>query len=175
VRCALDIDDFCNAFSEEQKAKGVDFGITRIGVHTGVAVVGNFGSSARFNYTAQGDAVNTASRLEGLNKHFGTQINVSGATREQCEGIAFRPVASVVLKGKTLPIEVWEPLHEGVVSEGYLERYKEAFDLLEQEKPEALALFEALSKEVPGDPCVAMYVERLREGVFGTDVMMKEK
>ena len=102
VLCALEVDDFCNAFSEENKAKGIDFGITRIGVHTGVAVVGNFGSSARFNYTAQGDAVNTASRLEGLNKHFGTHISVSGATRAQCEGIQFRPLASVVLKGKTL-------------------------------------------------------------------------
>jgi class 3 adenylate cyclase len=175
VQCALEVDDFCNAFSEENKAKGIDFGITRIGVHTGIAVVGNFGSSARFNYTAQGDAVNTASRLEGLNKHFGTHISVSGATREQCEGITFRPLASVVLKGKTTPIEVWEPLHEGTASEGYLQRYKEAFDTLEQEKPEALALFEALSKEAPGDPCVAMYLERVREGVFGTDVTMKEK
>lgn len=175
VQSALEIDDFCNKFSEEQKANGIDFGITRVGVHTGVAVVGNFGSSARFNYTAQGDAVNTASRLEGLNKHFGTHINVSGATREQCEGIVFRPVASVVLKGKTLPIEVWEPLHEGTASEDYLNRYKQAFDALEQEKPEALALFEALSKEAPDDSCVALYVERLREGVTGTDVMMKEK
>jgi adenylate cyclase len=175
VQSALEIDDFCSAFSEEQKAKGIDFGITRIGIHTGIAVVGNFGSSARFNYTAQGDAVNPASRLEGLNKHFGTHINVSGATRDQCEGIVFRPVASVVLKGKTLPIEVWEPLHERAVQDGYLERYKEAFDSLEQQKPEALALFEALRKEAPDDTCVAMYVERLREGVSGTAVQMKEK
>lgn len=175
VKCALDIDVFCNAFSEQQKAKNVDFGITRIGVHTGVAVVGNFGSSARFNYTAQGDAVNTASRLEGLNKYFGTHISVSGATREQCEGMTFRPVASVVLKGKTAPVEVWEPLQDGAVAQGYIDRYKEAFEALEQEKPEALALFEALSKEAPDDPCVALYVERLREGVLGTDVHMKEK
>jgi adenylate cyclase len=175
VKCALDIDTFCNKFSEENKAKGIDFGITRIGVHTGVAVVGNFGSSIRFNYTAQGDAVNTASRLEGLNKHFGTHISVSGATRAQCDGITFRPLASVVLKGKTTPIEVWEPLHEGAAEKGYLQRYREAFEALEQEKPEALALFEALGKEAPEDPCVALYVERLREGISGTDVLMKEK
>lgn len=175
VKCALDIDVFCNAFSEQQKAKNIDFGITRIGVHTGVAVVGNFGSSARFNYTAQGDAVNTASRLEGLNKYFGTHISVSGATREQCDGMAFRPVASVVLKGKTAPVEVWEPLQDGAVAQGYIDRYKEAFEALEQEKPEALALFEALSKEAPDDPCVALYVERLRDGVLGSDVQMKEK
>jgi class 3 adenylate cyclase len=173
VHCALDIDDFCNAFSVEQKAKGIDFGITRIGVHTGIAVVGNFGSSARFNYTAQGDAVNTASRLEGLNKHFGTHISVSGATRDGCDGIVFRPLASVVLKGKTVPIEVWEPLHEDAPAQGYLQRYKDAFDALE--RPEALAMFEALRKEAPDDPCVAMYVERLRNGEFGADVLMKEK
>ncbi|MGA9795879.1 MAG: adenylate/guanylate cyclase domain-containing protein [Rhizomicrobium sp.] len=175
VKCALEIDVFCDRFSAEQKAKNIDFGITRIGVHTGVAVVGNFGSSARFNYTAQGDAVNTASRLEGLNKYFGTHISVSGATREQCNGMAFRPVASVVLKGKTAPVDVWEPLQDGAATPGYLARYREAFEALEQEKPQALALFEALGKEAPEDPCVALYVERLRKGIMGTDVQMKEK
>ncbi len=100
VHAALEIDRFCQEFHEAQVRAGIPFGITRIGVHTGTAVIGNFGSMARFTYTAQGDAVNTASRLEALNKHFGTRISVSEATVALCKTVRFRPIASVVLKGK---------------------------------------------------------------------------
>src|SRR6202040_13660 len=81
VRCALEIDRFAQDFRAEQAKNGIIFGTTRIGVNTGAAVVGNFGSRLRFEYTAQGDAVNTASRLEGANKYLGTRICVAGSTR----------------------------------------------------------------------------------------------
>src|SRR5262249_33575054 len=100
VRCAMDMERFATAFAAEQKALGLPFGITRIGVHTGVAVIGNFGSSTRFNYTATGDAVNLASRLEGLNKHFHTRLMVSDSTVALCPSIDFRPIADVTVKGK---------------------------------------------------------------------------
>jgi adenylate cyclase len=175
VRCALEIDTVAQAFSQEQKAAGIGFGHTRIGIHTGPAVIGNFGSSTRFNYTAQGDAVNVASRLEALNKHFGTRLCVSGATRELCKQTAFRPIASVVLKGKTVPVEVWEPLHDGAKSEEFLTRYGDAFDKLEREPEAALPLFETLAGETPDDPCVKLHVERLRRGTHGSGVVMVEK
>jgi class 3 adenylate cyclase len=63
VRCALDLDRYAEKFRAEQNAAGVPFGVTRIGVHSGMATVGNFGSHDRMEYTALGDAVNTASRL----------------------------------------------------------------------------------------------------------------
>jgi class 3 adenylate cyclase len=175
VRCALEIDRAAEAFREVQNAHGIALGHTRIGIHTGPAVIGNFGSSTRFNYTAQGDAVNVASRLEALNKHLGTRICASGATRELCKDTAFRPIASVVLKGKTVPVEVWEPLHEGEKSDQFLERYRDAFDRLEQEPDEALPLFETLARETPDDPCVKLHVERLRHGSHGSGVVMVEK
>jgi class 3 adenylate cyclase len=175
VKCGLEIDAWSEAQRAEQAAKGQPFGITRIGIHTGTAVVGNFGSSARFNYTAQGDAVNTASRLEGLNKKFGTRICVSGATKELCKSIAFRPIGSVVLKGKTGAIEVWQPLHDGEKAEGFLERYRMAYIKLEQDSPEAQSLFDALHDEAPDDPCVALHAQRLRHGDRGTAMAMTEK
>jgi len=167
VRCALEIDRFAEAFRIEQNAKGVPFGLTRIGINTGSAVVGNFGSRARSSYTATGDAVNTAARLEGINKTLGTRLCVAQSTRELCTTIAFRPVGAVVVKGKSAAVEVWEPLHEDKVEKPFLKRYYEAFARLETLAPEALDLFQALHDENPNDPCVAMHLRRLRRGVSG--------
>jgi class 3 adenylate cyclase/CHASE2 domain-containing sensor protein len=175
VRCAMEIDKFCESFRKEQNAAGIPLGITRIGVHTGTAVIGNFGSSSRFNYTAQGDAVNTAARLEGLNKEFGTHICVSGSTKILCDGIEFRPIGSVVLKGKAQSVEVWEPLHPGAMTPGQLERYREAFSRLHDPSGEALELLEALATELPDDPCVRHHVRHLRKGLRGMDLVMTEK
>jgi adenylate cyclase len=175
VRCALEIDDFCDKYHKEQNAAGIDFGLTRIGVHTGVAVVGNFGSSKRKSYTAQGDAVNTAARLEGLNKHIGTRICVSGETKLHCPNIAFRPIGSVVLKGKEHAINVWEPLHEGVVTPSQLEQYNTAYASLYDPAGQALALFVALAVERPEDPCIQFHLRRLRDGIRGVQLTMAEK
>jgi adenylate cyclase len=175
VKCALEMDRFSSAFSQEQNARGVPFGHTRIGIHTGTAVVGNFGSRMRHNYTASGDAVNTASRLEGLNKYFGTRLSVSGATRLLCADIRFRPTASVVLKGKSNAIEVWEPLQDGDRDESFFARYCEAYEMLKDGVRDAKPLFEALAREVPDDPCVAFHLGRLRQGAKGIAVVMTEK
>jgi adenylate cyclase len=175
VRCALEIDDFCEKFRKEQAAGGLNFGLTRVGVHTGSAVIGNFGSSTRFNYTAQGDAVNTAARLEGLNKEFGTHICVSGSTKDNCSNITFRPIGSVVLKGKALAVEVWEPLHEGAMTPSQLQRYRAAFARLDEPTEDALEQFDALARELPNDPCVRHHIRRLQKGIRGVDLVMKEK
>jgi class 3 adenylate cyclase len=183
VRCALEMDNFSERFSAqqsasftpEQKAAGAEFGRTRIGVHTGPAVIGNFGSRTRHNYTASGDAVNTASRLEGLNKHFGTRISISGATRALCSGIHFRPTASVVVKGKTSAIDLWEPLPDGDPRLAYIQRYCEAYAKLEQGAEEAKAMFEALAKDAPDDASVAFHIERIHGGELTVFIKMDQK
>jgi adenylate cyclase len=81
----------------------------RVGIHFGEAVVGNVGSADRMNYTALGNSVNLAARLEGLNKEYGTTILVSEAVRNEVEDrFRFRDIASVIAKGMTIETRVYE-------------------------------------------------------------------
>lgn len=176
VRCALEIDRFAEAFRAEQRAKGVPFGVTRIGVHTGVGIYGNFGSSWRQEFTALGDVVNIASRLEGANRGLGTRICVSDATRAQCLDIAFfRPLGRVKLKGKSTMLSVYEPLALEDADRDYVSRYSEAYAALERGEARAASLFQSLWSERPQDDCVAFQVERIKRGASGIDIVLTEK
>eukprot|EP00668_Euglena_longa_P037967 GGOE01048904.1.p1 GENE.GGOE01048904.1~~GGOE01048904.1.p1 ORF type:complete len:831 (+),score=247.29 GGOE01048904.1:205-2493(+) len=85
----------------------------RLGIHTGVCLVGNFGCSYRVSYTCLGDGVNLSARLEALNKKFGTNICVSHSTYEGCRGdFHFRQLAKVTVPGKAEVVPVYEVLAE---------------------------------------------------------------
>jgi adenylate cyclase len=105
---------------------------TRFGLHCATALVGHFGAPDRMNYTAIGDAVNLASRLEGLNKVYGTSIiaseSIAAAAREQFE---FRLLDLVAVKGKSRAVRIHELLGEKGGSAGrapWVANYERAFD-----------------------------------------------
>ena len=85
-------------------------GRTRVGVHFGEAIVGNFGGEGRIQYTALGDAMNTAARLESANKPLDTTVLVSREAMERSGLDLFRPMGRVTLRGRAQPVDVFEPV-----------------------------------------------------------------
>ena len=112
-RAALAMRDRLRVMQGQWQREGRPALAARIGINTGVAVVGNIGSPNRMNYTAMGDAVNLASRLEGLNKMYGTDILVGEDTAALVKGaMVLRPIDWVAVKGKAQAVLVHELLGE---------------------------------------------------------------
>jgi len=175
VSAALGIDAFARRFSVEQEARGIHFGHTRIGVHTGIAMVGNVGTRSRLKYSALGDMLNTGSRLEGLNKTIGTRICVSGEIVGKAQRHRFRPIGSFVVKGRHAATDVFEPLAAEDLQSDRIGRYEAAFRMTMAGLPEAAEQFAALHRDYPADPCVAFHCHRLAAGEGGTLILMTEK
>ncbi len=172
--CALAIDRFAREFAAAMQAKGIALGQTRIGVHTGEVIVGNFGGSRQLDYRAFGDAINTAARLESANKYFGTSLAISAITLAQCRDAAVRPIGDLLLKGKTRTITTFTPLTPTQIASGLAEHYECAYRSAEQGEPEALAAFAACAELFPDDPLTAFHLQRLRGGERGVVIKLEK-
>ena len=175
VACAMEMDAFAESFRKAKAAQGIALGVTRIGVHSGPAIVGNFGGEMFFDYTAHGDAINTAGRLEGANKHLGTRICVSSAVAEQISDFKGRPVGTLVLKGKSEGLRAFEPLGAEEAESAATRAYNEAFSLLEQNDPDARKRFAAFVGEYGDDPLATFHLKRLLAGETGVEIALTEK
>ena len=169
LACARELDAFARAFVSDGAAREIGLGTTRIGVHTGPAVVGNIGGDARFDYTAIGDTVNTAARLEGANKYLGTTICISAPTVEAAGAKRLRPIGDLVLKGRRAPLRVYDPGSLGEI-------YADAFAALEVEDPErARDLLTKVPVDSADAPLARFHLARLDEGMTSTVIELEGK
>lgn len=169
VACAFAMDRFSEEFRARKAAEGIELGITRIGVNTGTVIVGNVGGENFFDYRALGDPINTAARLESGNRHLGTRMCVAAATADQVPSFKGRLIGDLIVKGKSEPLTVYEPV------DGDHAAYDAAFALMEAEDPGASAAFEALAADDPDDGLIAMHLKRLRAGENGRLIVLQEK
>jgi class 3 adenylate cyclase len=173
VACAHDLDTWAMQFLDRWRAKGVKFGVTRIGVHAGPVLVGNFGGNRFFDYTAYGDTINTASRLEAANKFLGTRICVSAAVAEGAEGFQGRPVGDLMLRGRSEPLRAYEPLLPAAFADPTTAQYSEAFAKLEAGDAAAMPAFAALVGTHADDALASFHLKRLLNGAKGVRMQLE--
>src|SRR5215475_11251933 len=172
VACALSLDEFAQGFRERCREKGVSLGVTRIGVHAGSAIVGNFGGGRFFDYTAYGDTINVAARLETANKQLGTRICVSATLAKAVKDFHGRPIGDLLLRGRAEALRAFEPLTAEQFDDPATKSYLEAFAKLEAGDPSAIPAFAAHLGKQPEDQLTSFHLKRLLNGVTGTRIAM---
>lgn len=164
-RCALQSIDKLHEIRKEFKAQGlpdIDIGI---GINTSEMSVGNMGSDIVRNYTVMGDAVNLGSRLEGINKEYGTRIVISEFTYADIKGdFTVRPLDLVRVKGKNKPVKIFELISEGnsdSKTEEKIKIFTEAFSEYQNKNfQKALTFFQQCLQLDPEDSPSQIYIER---------------
>lgn len=167
-RCALEslkkLEELQKAFAEKNLPM-IDIGI---GINTGDMSVGNMGSNIVQNYTIMGDSVNLASRLEGINKEYGTRIVISEFTYAEVKNsFTAREIDRVRVKGKLEPVRIYELVCEGKPTGELakkLQLFDQGFELYQSKKfSEALEIFNKSKTMSQNDPVSELYVERCQD------------
>jgi adenylate cyclase len=166
IECALDmLGELDQLRRTDARFGDVDIGI---GIATGDAIVGNFGGKQRFDYSAIGDTVNLASRIEGLTRHFKVHLLVNRQTLDEAaDGFIARNIGNVRVKGKAQAVQIDEVAGRmgGAVDPAFYQQFATALGLLEKgSTAQALTSLEELSKQKPDDHPLQIYLERLHSG-----------
>ena len=141
---------------------------TRIGLHTGMANVGNYGSATHVDYTALGENVNLSSRMEGLNKYLGTRVLITGETKKEIgDQLVTRPLGRFRLKGFKKSVEVLElvgTLESAEATRSLREAFARALKLFQEKKfAEAEAAFHKILETAPEDGPTKYFLKLIAE------------
>jgi adenylate cyclase len=167
-RTALDMINALRKLQEKWAAEGRPQLNIGVGINTGEMVVGNMGSQMRFDYTVMGDSVNLGSRLEGINKEYGTNIVISEFTYDKVkDNLLCRELDSVRVKGKKRPVKIYELLgtkEDTPQWEPFLVQFNDGLARYKKMQwDEAIAAFGRALEIRAGDPPAEMYIKRCRE------------
>lgn len=159
VACSVALHAEAETMRAEISDGETSLGRTRIGLHYGKVMVGNFGGKRRIQYTALGDAMNVAARLEGANKYLRSDILLSETVAQRAPDFAYRPLGAIELSGVSTPIEVFEPAGESAVN--YTSDVVAAMQKVRAGEADGAAALRALVLENPNDLALAALAERL--------------
>jgi adenylate cyclase len=161
VKCAIAMYEAGEQFRRDAPEGCPPIGVTRVGVHMGEAIVGNFGGEGRIQYTALGDSMNTASRLEGANKYLKTKTLVSDTVESNSTLGFFRPMGRIAVSGRSTPMPVFEPVPNQ--SAEHVTKLTDLLRRFDDSDPQAMTELEAMVEADRDDKALANLVERLRE------------
>jgi adenylate cyclase len=161
VACAVALRAWTASYRKLPGPAAIRFGRTRIGIETGEAIVGDVGLRSKLDYTAYGDAVNAAARLEAANKELGSSICIGPAAAARCDPTLLRPLGTIVVRGRDEPLAVFEPWPPESSAQ-WRERYRAAFALAEHNPSQAAAAFDELAAEYADDPVPKLLAARIR-------------
>jgi adenylate cyclase len=160
IECALAVQDWSEGFRRRAPAAAIGLGRTRIGIETGAAIVGDVGIQSKLDYTAHGDAVNMAARLQASNKEIGSAICVGPGAAARCGASLLRPLGRLAIRGREEPIAVFEPWPADAPP-AWREAYLAAYAMLDCDAANAAALLQKLMAERPADMAMRWLAERL--------------
>lgn len=170
--------DACNAaldsieklweLQKQYKEEGLPVIDIGIGINTGECSVGNMGSESVRSYTVMGDAVNLGSRLEGINKQYGTRIIISEFTYERVKNdFTIREIDVVRVKGKLLPVKIYELVGRGKMEQvtlDHLSKFEEAYQQYhDRDFESAMKTFGEAMAIRPDDKCCELYIDRCKD------------
>jgi adenylate cyclase len=161
VECAIAIQAWGESFRRRSPAAAIGLGRTRIGIETGPVIVGDVGIQSKLDYTAHGDSVNMASRLEACNKELGSTICVGPNAAARCDAALLRPLGQLSVRGRDEPIAVFEPWPDDAPS-AWREAYLKAYAMLTCDPAQAAILLHEVIAERPADLAICRLGERLR-------------
>jgi adenylate cyclase len=154
VACALAIASFSDRFRAEGDALRLGFGPTRIGIETGDVILGDVGGGRFLDYTAHGDVMNTAARLEVANKELGSRICIGPVAAAAIGPALIRPLGRIAVRGRSQPLAVFEPW-PSAMTDADRAAFRQAADLLASDRSAAAASFALLAARYPHDASLA--------------------